>query len=112
MAVRLMLDGASASHVARRLGVDPRTVFRWKNDPAFIAEVERRCETPRATESSRANRAAAVAAAVVPASQPQRPQRREWVFNGVEYPTFEQYMAAVDATSPMMQSLRLRKAGG
>jgi transposase-like protein len=40
--VALLLSGETALAVARRLGVNPRTIFRWKRDPRFIAEIEHR----------------------------------------------------------------------
>src|SRR5438045_3836037 len=39
--VRLLLAGHSAGAVARALGVDRRTVFRWRQSATFAAEMDR-----------------------------------------------------------------------
>jgi predicted DNA-binding protein (UPF0251 family) len=44
MAIGLLLAGSSVADAARRLRINPRTIFRWKADPRFVAEIERRAE--------------------------------------------------------------------
>jgi DNA-binding CsgD family transcriptional regulator len=44
MAISLLLAGRQVKAVAQQLGVDRATVFRWKNDLHFQAEVQRRAE--------------------------------------------------------------------
>ena len=44
MAISLLLAGKQVKDVAEELGVNRATVFRWKRDPLFGAEVQRRAE--------------------------------------------------------------------
>lgn len=41
-AMELLLAGQSATQVATRLGLDRRTLYRWRHHPAFQAELNRR----------------------------------------------------------------------
>ncbi len=61
--VALLLAGYTALEVARQLRVNPRTVFRWKQDPRFIAEIDRRAAEliPRAAPQKVHSKVAPVA---------------------------------------------------
>ena len=41
LALTLLASGESVAEAARQLKVSPRTVFRWRSDPAFAAELAR-----------------------------------------------------------------------
>jgi hypothetical protein len=41
-AINLLFAGKSFNAVSAQLGVDPRTLYRWRQTPAFAAEVRRR----------------------------------------------------------------------
>jgi hypothetical protein len=43
-AIRLLLAGRKVSAIARELGIDPRTLYRWRQAPAFAAAFKRRQE--------------------------------------------------------------------
>jgi len=43
-AIGLLLAGSSVADAARQLRINPRTIFRWKTDPRFVAEIDRRAE--------------------------------------------------------------------
>jgi hypothetical protein len=62
MAIGLLLAGASVADAARRLQINPRTIFRWKEDRRFVAEIERRAEAvmPRVVGSGAATASAPV----------------------------------------------------
>jgi hypothetical protein len=61
-AIGLLLAGSSVADAARRLRINPRTIFRWKADPRFVAEIERRAEAvmPRVVGSGAATASAPV----------------------------------------------------
>jgi transposase-like protein len=40
-AIAVLLTGATMPEVARQIGVNERTLFRWQNDPTFKAELDR-----------------------------------------------------------------------
>ncbi len=42
LAVDLLASGTTVSETARKVGRDPRTIYRWYNDPVFMAELEDR----------------------------------------------------------------------
>jgi transposase-like protein len=42
LAVDLLASGMTVSEAARKIGVDRRTIYRWFNDPVFMAELEDR----------------------------------------------------------------------
>ena len=42
LAVDLLVSGMTVSETARKVGVDPRTIYRWYYDPVFMAELEDR----------------------------------------------------------------------
>ncbi len=42
LAVDLLASGTTVSETAREVGVDPSTIYRWYNDPVFMAELEDR----------------------------------------------------------------------
>ena len=42
LAVDLLVSGMTVSETARKVGVDPRTIYRWYHDPVFMAELEDR----------------------------------------------------------------------
>jgi DNA-binding NarL/FixJ family response regulator len=58
-AAELLLAGSSVAAAAVRLGISPRTIFRWLKQPRFRAEIDRRADL--AERFKRAQRAAAVA---------------------------------------------------
>ena len=37
-------DELTDAEIAERVGIGPRTLYRWKRDPVFVAEVEKRVE--------------------------------------------------------------------
>ena len=65
-AIELLLAGSTVAAAAARLGVNPRTIFRWLNDPRFRAEIDRRADLAerfkRAQRDVRAKRTAALTA--------------------------------------------------
>ena len=64
-AMELLLAGQSATQVATRLGLDRRTLYRWRHHPAFQAELNRRqLEMSEATDQ-RLRRLAEKAASVI-----------------------------------------------
>ncbi len=42
LAVDLLASGTTVSETARKVGRDPRTIYRWFDDPVFMAELEDR----------------------------------------------------------------------
>ncbi len=42
LAVDLLASGTTVSETARKVDVDPRTIYRWYHDPVFMAELEDR----------------------------------------------------------------------
>jgi hypothetical protein len=58
-AAELLLAGSTVAAAAIRLGVNPRTIFRWLKQPRFRAEIDRRADL--AERFRRAQAAAAVA---------------------------------------------------
>ncbi len=42
LAVDLLASGMTISETARKVGVDRRTIYRWHDDPVFMAELEDR----------------------------------------------------------------------
>ena len=42
LAVDLLASGMTVSETARKVGVDRRTIYRWYDDPVFMAELEDR----------------------------------------------------------------------
>ena len=42
LAVDLLVSGMTVSETARKVGVDPRTIYRWYHEPVFMAELEDR----------------------------------------------------------------------
>jgi transposase len=52
-AIELILAGRRQSDVAQQLGVTRQTLWRWRNDPAFIEELSRRQEERRASMTQR-----------------------------------------------------------
>jgi hypothetical protein len=103
-ALAWLIEGATVSAVADRLGVERRTVGRWKKHPRFVAEVDRRCAAPvagagavaervrvkRVTPLSKIRRAKDELMAEMEATRP-----KKYIWMGVEYPTFEAYMEAM-----------------
>ncbi|HVT90145.1 MAG TPA: helix-turn-helix domain-containing protein [Tepidisphaeraceae bacterium] len=43
-AAALLLSGATVSNTAQQLGIDRRTILRWKKDPRFQSEVFRQAD--------------------------------------------------------------------
>jgi hypothetical protein len=43
-AIRLLVLGKTLGAVAEAVGVSPRTLYTWRQDPDFLAELERRRE--------------------------------------------------------------------
>jgi transposase-like protein len=41
-AISALFAGHSFSDIARRMNIDRKTLFRWRNNDAFVAEIERR----------------------------------------------------------------------
>jgi len=58
-AIELLLAGSTVAAAAVRLNVNPRTIFRWLNDPHFREEIDRRADL--AERFQRAQRAVHVA---------------------------------------------------
>jgi len=54
-AISLLLAGYSVAAIARKMATSERTIFRWKRDPRFDAEIRRRAEAlgPRLRLSDR-----------------------------------------------------------
>ena len=61
-AAELLLAGSTVAAAAVRLGINPRTIFRWLKQPRFRAEIDRRADL--AERFRRAQVAAQTAAAV------------------------------------------------
>ena len=58
-AVELLLAGSTVSAAAVRLGISPRTIFRWLQQPRFREEIDRRADL--AERFKRAQRSMGVA---------------------------------------------------
>ena len=58
-AAELLLAGSTVAAAALRLGINPRTIFRWLKQPRFRAEIDRRADL--AERFRRAQTAVAVA---------------------------------------------------
>ena len=58
-AAELLLAGSTVAAAAVRLGINPRTIFRWLKQPRFRAEIDRRADL--AERFRRAQSAALVA---------------------------------------------------
>jgi transposase-like protein len=43
-AAELLLAGSTVAAAAVRLGINPRTIFRWLQQPRFRAEIDRRAD--------------------------------------------------------------------
>jgi hypothetical protein len=46
-AVHLLVGGQSMAHVAASLGVNPKTLWRWRQKPEFHQEIERLLDNKR-----------------------------------------------------------------
>jgi hypothetical protein len=53
-AIELLMRGFTFAKTARRLGVDPRTIHRWRNDRNFLAEIHRQINAAEARGRERA----------------------------------------------------------
>src|SRR5689334_16723759 len=97
-AIKALVEGASVTAVAQLLGVERRTVGRWKKLPTFVAEVQRCCAPNAGTTAQRVE----VTRMAPKESRIERSRRRtrddlEWLlknrpkqytWNGVTYDTF------------------------
>jgi hypothetical protein len=52
-AIELMLQGLPDSRIAQTLGFDPRTLYRWRRQPVFASELDRRRHRLRKTVNDR-----------------------------------------------------------
>lgn len=64
-AMELLLAGQSATQVATRLGLDRRTLYRWRHHPVFQAELNRRQLDMLEATDQRLRRMAEKAASVI-----------------------------------------------
>ena len=107
-ALAWLIEGATVSAVADRLGVERRTVGRWKKHPRFVAEVDRLCAATLARPPAGALAQRVRATRVTPLSKIRRrnaelfeqleaTRPKKWIWMGVEYPTFDDYFAAIHA---------------
>jgi hypothetical protein len=106
MALKLLLEGHSTLNVARQLGVDPRTVFRWKNGKKFRLEVGRQCQPSPGAVAQR------VQALRVPPRRRERDRTsdlwnelisdgpRVWEYDDVVYPDYASYVDAIGRKFP------------
>ena len=108
-ALAWLIEGATVSAVADRLGVERRTVGRWKKHPRFVAEVDRLCAATLARAPAGALAQRVRATRVTPLSKIRRrnaelfeeleaTRPKKWIWMGVEYPTFDDYFAAIHAS--------------
>ena len=107
LAAEVLGRGASVAAAARHLGLNERTVRRWKLRPEFAEAVASRLAANRQAVQRVTVRPARLAPAVprftsaggrppMPVTAPPPEPERVRVFEGVRYATFEEYMAAID----------------
>ena len=107
-ALKWLIEGATVSAVAERLGVDRRTVGRWKKHARFVAEAQRLCApaadavvrrvavnrvTPQVKRQRRSDAVRLRTEQLYDKLVAEAP--RNYVWNGVAYDSREDYMAAI-----------------
>ncbi len=92
VAARLLTRGMTVSAVARALGVDRKTVTRWKARAAFRAAVGRAVNEVAPVDFP-------AASSGLRGGAPGKSPTDGFEFEGVTYATFEQYLAAMSGAS-------------
>jgi transposase-like protein len=93
-AVELLAAGMKISATARRLGIDERTIYRWKKQSAFVEAIRRRCQAP------------VTIGMLKQLTRPAKPKKEIRRFNGKIYHTAEAYLAEFERVSPAADSWR------
>jgi hypothetical protein len=87
-AVELLAVGMKITATARRLGIDERTVYRWKKQPAFALAIRRGCQAPVTLE------------ALKRLERPMKPKKDVWRFEGKTFGSFAEYWAYIETIYP------------
>jgi hypothetical protein len=87
-AVELLAAGMKIAAAARRLGIDERTIYRWKKQRALIQSIRCGCEAPLTDVTLKR------------LARPMRPKEEVWRFSGRTFASFAEYWAHIETIYP------------